>query len=41
MHIEKIVWRVYCLDESGEDWHEFSAYDIHGTILGVHRIEGY
>lgn len=39
--IEKIVWRVYCLGEPGEDWHEFTAYDGHGKILGAHRVEGF
>ena len=39
--IDKIVWRVYCLGEPGEDWHEFTAYDERGKILGVHRVEGY
>lgn len=38
--IDKIVWRVYCLGEPGEDWHEFTAYDTHGQVLGVHRVEG-
>jgi hypothetical protein len=39
--IEKIVWVVYSLGESGEDLHEFTAYDVRGTILGVHRKEAY
>jgi hypothetical protein len=37
--VEKIIWRVYCLGELGEDWHEFTAYDGHGKVLGVHRKE--
>ena len=40
-NIEKIVWMVYCLGELGEDWHEFTAYDGHGKILGAHRVNGY
>lgn len=39
--IEKIVWSIYYLGEAGEDWHEFTAYDKRGTILGVHRVDGY
>ena len=40
MRVEKIVWSVYCLGET-EDWHEFTAYDQRGKILGVHRVDGY
>ena len=39
--VEKIVWMVYCLRELGEDWHEFTAYDGRGKILGAHRVDGY
>lgn len=39
--VERIVCVVYSLGEIGEDLHEFTAYDAHGKILGVHRIEGY
>lgn len=40
MKIERIVWGVYCLGET-EDWHEFTAYDKEGKVLGVHRVNGY
>lgn len=39
--VEKIVWRVYLLGEAGEDWHEFTAYDNQGKVLGVHRLDSY
>ena len=39
--VDKIVWRVYLLGDAGEDWHEFTAYDSHGKVLGVHRMDGY
>jgi hypothetical protein len=39
--VDKIVWRVYLLGEAGEDWHEFTAYDSRGKVLGVHRMDGY
>jgi hypothetical protein len=39
--VEKIIWRVYLLGEAGEDWHEFTAFDSHGKVLGVHRTDGY
>jgi hypothetical protein len=39
--IDKIVWMVYCLGEQGEDWHQFTAYDASGQVLGVHRVEGF
>lgn len=39
--VEKIVWRIYLLGETGEDWHEFTAYDKRGKVLGVHRMDGY
>jgi hypothetical protein len=39
--IDKIIWTVYCLGEPGEDWHQFTAYDIRGRIVGVHRMESY
>ncbi len=39
--IEKVIWRVYLLGEAGEDWHEFTAYDGRGKVLGVHRIDGF
>lgn len=39
--VERIVWRVYLLGDAGEDWHEFTAYDSHGKVLGVHRVDGY
>jgi hypothetical protein len=32
---------VYCLGELGEDWHQFTAYDAAGHVLGVHRVEGF
>jgi hypothetical protein len=39
--VDKIIWRVYLLGDAGEDWHEFTAYDSHGQVLGVHRLDGY
>jgi hypothetical protein len=39
--IDKIIWRVYLLGEAGEDWHEFTAYDRHGRVLGAHRMDAY
>lgn len=39
--IEKIVWAVYCMGETGEEWQEFTAYDERGRILNVRRVEGY
>ncbi len=39
--VERIIWRVYLLGEAGEDWNEFTAYDKHNKVLGVHRIDGY
>ena len=39
--INKIVWTVHCLGELGEDWHQFTAYDAAGHVLGVHRVEGF
>ena len=39
--IDKVIWRVYLLGESGEDWNEFTAYDSRGKVLGVHRADGY
>ncbi len=41
LKIDKIVWTVYYLDEAGEDWHQFVAYDGRGRILGIHRVEGF
>ena len=40
MELEKIIWFAYCLGET-ENWHEFTAYDKCGNILGIHRIDGY
>ncbi len=39
--VDKIIWRVYLLGDAGEDWHEFTAYDSQGKVLGVHRMDGY
>lgn len=39
--VDKIIWKVYLLGDAGEDWHEFTAYDSHGKVLGVHRMDGY
>ncbi len=39
--VEKIIWRVYLLGDAGEDWHEFTAYDKQGNVLGIHRTDGY
>ena len=38
--VERIIWRVYLLGEAAEDWNEFTAYDNHGNVLGVHRVDG-
>jgi len=38
--IEKIVWVVSGLNEGGECWQEFTAYDASGKQLGTHRVEG-
>lgn len=39
--IDRIVWQVYCLGETGDDWHEFTAFDAHGKVVAVRRTEGY
>jgi hypothetical protein len=39
--VERIVWIVYLLGDTGEDWHEFTAYDHQGKVLGVYRMDGY
>jgi hypothetical protein len=39
--IEKIVWAVYCTEETGEEWQEFTAYDERCWILNVRRVDGY
>lgn len=39
--IGKIVWAVYCMGETGEEWQELTAYDERGRILNVRRVEGY
>lgn len=39
--VERIVWVVYSLGELGDDWHEFTAYDNRGKVLGVHQVEAY
>jgi hypothetical protein len=39
--IEKIVWVIYCTGETGDEWHEFTAYDKRGKILKVRRVEGF
>jgi len=38
--IERIDWLVSGLNEPGESWHEFTAYDGAGRLLGKHRVEG-
>jgi len=38
---EETCEKVYMLGDAGEDWHEFTAYDSHGQVLGVHRLDGY
>lgn len=38
--ITKITWVVSGLDEPGECWQEFAAYDVDGKLLGTHRVEG-
>jgi hypothetical protein len=38
--IERIDWIVSGLDEPGECWQEFTAYDSGGRILGKHRVQG-
>lgn len=38
--IDKITWVVSGLDEPGESWQEFTAYDGSGILLGTHRIKG-
>jgi hypothetical protein len=30
---------VYCLCELGKDWHQLTAYDAAGHVLGFHRFE--
>jgi hypothetical protein len=37
--VEKIVWVTYSMGETGEDLHEFTAYDNRGKVVGVHRTE--
>ena len=39
--IDRITWRVYCLGEAGDEYNEFTAYDKHGRVLAVHRVDGY
>jgi len=39
-NIDKIVWVVSGLNEAGDCWQEFIAYDACGRQLGSHRIEG-
>jgi len=39
--IDKIVWVVSGLDEPGECWQEFTAYDDGGKLLGTHRVVGH
>lgn len=38
--IDKITWVVSGLDEPGECWQKFAAYDENGTLLGIHKVEG-
>jgi hypothetical protein len=38
--IERIDWMVSSLNEPGECWQEFTAYDGNGRVLGKHRVEG-
>lgn len=38
--IDKITWVVSGLDEPGECWQQFAAYDVSGTLLATRRIEG-
>jgi hypothetical protein len=40
VNIDRIVWVVSGLNEDGECWQEFIAYDAYGRRLGSHRIEG-
>lgn len=37
--IDRITWVVSGLDEPGESWQCFTAYDVSGRPLGTHRVE--
>lgn len=39
--IDRLVWVVSSLDDSGDCWQEFTAYDNSGRVLGTHHVEGY
>ncbi len=39
-NIERIDWMVSDLNEPGECWQEFTAYDRRGQMLGKHRVDG-
>ncbi len=38
--IERIDWVVSELNEPGECWQEFTAFDSSEEMLGKHRVEG-
>lgn len=38
--IERIDWAVSGLNEPGECWQEFTAFDDSGRVLGKHRVDG-
>lgn len=38
--IDRIVWMASSLNEPGDCWQEFTAYDCNGSLLGTHRVEG-
>ncbi len=38
--IERIDWMVSSLDDPGECWQEFTAFDGEGRVLGKHRVAG-
>ncbi len=38
--IEWIDWVVSELNEPGERWQEFTAFDSSGKMLGKHRVDG-
>jgi hypothetical protein len=38
--IDRITWAVSGLNEPGECWQSFAAYDVSGKLLGTHRLEG-
>jgi hypothetical protein len=33
--VDKIMWMICCRGDPEEDWHQLTAYDAHGRMVGV------